>query len=89
MWKGHEHALMLYCNTMIEEWVSRGFNNTMRLYAIPNGIEFPKWIGDDNFHKSHQSNLIRKFPEFYMSKFPGVPNDLPYIWVTNEQDVIN
>ncbi len=34
MWEGYETALKLYVNTMILEWKSRGYNNTMKLYDI-------------------------------------------------------
>jgi hypothetical protein len=40
----------------------------------------PLWLGDEEFHRSHQSSLLRKDPEFYGPKFPGVPDDLPYVW---------
>lgn len=40
----------------------------------------PPWLGDPEFHRSHQSNLIRKNPEFYGPKFPGIPPDLKYVW---------
>ena len=28
----------------------------------------------------HRSNLIRKDPKFYQPKWPGVPDNLPYVW---------
>ncbi|MDQ4055263.1 MAG: MSMEG_6728 family protein, partial [Actinomycetota bacterium] len=40
----------------------------------------PSWLGDEDFHRAHQSSLVRKDPAFYGSKFPGVPDDLPYVW---------
>jgi hypothetical protein len=40
----------------------------------------PPWMGDPAFHRSHQSNLIRKDPEHYGPLFRGVPDDLPYVW---------
>lgn len=43
-------------------------------------LELPPWIGDEAFHLSHRSNLLRKNPEFYGAVFPAVPADLPYIW---------
>ena len=43
-------------------------------------LELPPWIGDAEFHRSHQSNLVRKDVEFYGPLFPGVPDDLPYVW---------
>lgn len=40
----------------------------------------PKWLGDDDFHRAHRSALVRKLPEHYGPMFPGVPDDLPYVW---------
>ena len=42
--------------------------------------ELPPWLGDPDFHRSHQSSLVRKDPAFYGPLFPGVPDDLPYVW---------
>lgn len=40
----------------------------------------PPWLGNDEFHRSHQSALVRKDPERYRLLFPGVPDDLDYAW---------
>ncbi|MDZ5663684.1 MSMEG_6728 family protein [Nocardioides sp. S-58] len=40
----------------------------------------PAWLGDEDFHRSHQSALLRKDPELYGPLFPGVPPDLDYVW---------
>jgi hypothetical protein len=40
----------------------------------------PPWLGDAAYHRSHQSNLIRKDAEHYGPQFPGVPADLEYVW---------
>jgi hypothetical protein len=42
--------------------------------------ELPDWLGDEAFHRSHQSSLLRKDPEHYGRFFPDVPDDLPYVW---------
>lgn len=42
----------------------------------------PSWLGDEAFHRSHQSSLVRKDPAHYRPLFPGVPDDLPYVWPT-------
>ncbi|SFB90782.1 hypothetical protein SAMN04487968_102247 [Nocardioides terrae] len=42
--------------------------------------ELPDWLGDPDFHRSHQSSLLRKDPDHYGPLFPGVPDDLPYVW---------
>jgi hypothetical protein len=40
----------------------------------------PSWLGDAAFHRSHQSALVRKDPDFYRPLFPDVPDDLDYVW---------
>jgi hypothetical protein len=40
----------------------------------------PPWLGDPAFHTSHQSALVRKDREHYGPMFPGVPDDLEYVW---------
>jgi hypothetical protein len=40
----------------------------------------PPWLGDEAFHLSHRSSLVRKDPDFYAERFPGTPDDLPYVW---------
>jgi hypothetical protein len=40
----------------------------------------PPWLGDPDFHRSHQSSLVRKNPGYYRSLFPDVPDDLDYRW---------
>ncbi|MGW5736730.1 MULTISPECIES: MSMEG_6728 family protein [Streptomyces] len=47
--------------------------------------ELPPWLGDPAFHRSHQSALLRKAPEFYGELFPGVPDDLPYVWPASDR----
>ncbi|MFE9835411.1 MSMEG_6728 family protein [Streptomyces sp. NPDC005551] len=47
--------------------------------------ELPPWLGDPAFHRSHQSALVRKAPEFYAARFPGVPDDLPYLWPVSDR----
>ncbi len=83
MWRSHTEALGYYMNCMIDEWKARGYNNTMDHYPLGNPYSDPSmpwWMGYPDFHKAHQSNLLRKDPKFYGSVFYGVPNDLPYIW---------
>ena len=41
---------------------------------------FPRWFGDDRFHKTHRSNLYRKNPDFY-SEFKSDYEDIKaYCW---------
>lgn len=88
-WRGYERALCLYGIAVCEEWIRRGYRDTMRerfaaAVQTLDGPTTPPWLGDEAFRRSHQSNLIRKFPEHYGPMFPGVPSDLPYVWPTKE-----
>ncbi|MGC4950600.1 MSMEG_6728 family protein [Streptomyces sp. DT224] len=47
--------------------------------------ELPPWLGNPDFHRSHQSALLRKDPEHYRGRFPGVPDDLPYVWPASDR----
>lgn len=87
-WRGYEAALVDYHRAICAEWTRRGFNDTClasvtSLFAAsdrPETGERPTWTVDPAVHRSHQSNLIRKDPEFYTQLFPGVPGDLDYVW---------
>ena len=80
MWKGYENALKHYLNMMIFEWIKRGYNNTMKYHVCDSTIVYPSFIGDNRFHASHRSNLLRKDPIYY-SKFNwNESHDLPYVW---------
>jgi hypothetical protein len=47
--------------------------------------ELPPWLGDADFHRSHQSALLRKDEAYYGRFFPGVPHDLPYVWPLSDR----
>lgn len=40
----------------------------------------PPWVGDEGFHRSHRSALLRKDPGRYAELFLDVPDDLEYVW---------
>lgn len=85
MWRGYENALVIYGVAMCDEWISRGYKDTCRdkILAYRNydtAVVVPKWLGREDFHESHRSNLLRKNPEYY-SKFGWTePDDLEYVW---------
>lgn len=91
MWRGYEGALIDYGIAMCDEWISRGYKDTMRDRFIEASEDtafiaaLPPWLGNEDFHLSHQSNLIRKDADFYRPIFGNdVPDDLEYVWPTNE-----
>lgn len=87
MWEGHIAALALYGMRCCEEWIERGYNDTM-LPRFTNVFKSFVWYGDDpsmplfldDIADSHKSNLIRKDPAFYKPLWPHMTNDLPYVW---------
>jgi hypothetical protein len=84
LWKNHIPLLKYYYNECIKEWVKRGFNNTMKFEEINESVYFPSWWGNELFHDSHKSNLLRKDFEYY-SKFGwNVDSNDPYVWYTME-----
>lgn len=80
MWTGYMDALKHYHNIMVEEWINRGFKNTMKFYEIPSSIVLPHWLGDERIHASHRSNLIRKDPAYYSQFNWAESADIPYHW---------
>lgn len=86
MWQGYEAALMDYGIAVCEEWLKRGYKDTLleRFLAVrqqlPLQTTLPPWVGNEQFHVSHQSNLVRKAPQHYAPLFPQIADDLPYIW---------
>jgi len=91
MWHGYEAALAQYAYAICDEWIGRGYKDTCKekikeIIKSKYGkaeVVLPRWIGNNAFHRSHKSNLIRKKPEWYEKMFGKMPNDLPYIWPSN------
>jgi hypothetical protein len=87
MWRGYVGALLEYGQVICQEWISRGYKDTL-LNKFQNAktsgnvfsLEMPFWLGDVAFHASHRANLLRKFPEHY-NKFNWTDSPtLPYVW---------
>ena len=87
MWRGYEFALSVYGTAICGEWLCRGYKDSCmdKIVELRDQFDhnfgiFPPWLGDDKFHLSHQSNLMRKHPTWY-SKFNwDVRDDLQYFW---------
>lgn len=84
MWKGYEGSLAVYGWIVCMEWRERGYCDTLApqfLQATRNrSITPPPWLGDETFHASHRSNLLRKLPEWYGQFKWSEPDNLPYVW---------
>ena len=84
MWKDYVPALKHYTNVIIQEWITRGYNNNMEFYDTGE-IIMPDWIGNEAFHSSHRANLLRKDFDYY-SQFGWTENpERPYVWHDKEK----
>ena len=90
MWEGYEDALKFYTNIMIQEWIARGYNNTMKFYDHASNFDLPEWMGNERIHKSHRMNLLRKDFKFYSPLWPEEAiehaneiDSYPYYWPTS------
>lgn len=79
MWMGYTECLKEYCNVMIDEWISRGYKNTMVKYIIGEIVK-PEWLGREEFHLSHQAALVRKYPEYYTFPLTEEQKQVGYVW---------
>lgn len=90
MWRGYETQLTEYGVVVCREWIRRGYKDTM-LQRFEELLEKsttqrrekvggPDWLGRPDLHRSHQSNLVRKDPDFYGPVFPDVSPDMEYVW---------
>lgn len=89
MWEGYENALCLYGLRMCLEWIKRDYKDTLynRIHSFvveDVNSPFPPWLGNESFHASHRSNLLRKDPVHYSQFGWTEAPDLPYVWPTNE-----
>lgn len=90
MWKGYELALLDYGMCICEEWINRGYKDTLynrfkeefNIWQGPNlRIFYPSWLGNRKFHASMRSNLLRKDKKYY-SQFKWKEKDnLSYYWI--------
>lgn len=87
LWKGYEKALCQYGIEICQEWIRRGYKDSMlpkflgvlqRLIHVP--VVYPPIIFREGFTEAHRSNLLRKNKEFYLKFFGNMSDTLPYIW---------
>lgn len=83
-WKGYEETLKVYHDTMIQEWIDRGYKNTMIKFNQSEQIayELPPWL-DDNFCSRHRSTLLAKDFEYYKKFNWEEQPKIDYIWGDN------
>ena len=82
MWMPYLSQLSRYGCVICNEWTNRGFedNCKKKIVAIhqPSLLgDLPEWFGTFTIHRSHQSFLLREYPDYYKDRFNCVLNDLP------------
>ena len=91
MWRDYEESLIEYGIVICEEWLSRGYKDTckekIQTFSYDSEVpyylklkEYPLWLGNEAFHASHRSNLLRKDPVWYGKFGWEESDDLEYIW---------
>lgn len=95
-WKYFELQLYYYHIAIVDEWTYRGFKDTtfgsmndiicllLNEGIIEKNDDPPLWLGNEKYHASHRSNLLRKDPEWYGQFNWTEPHDLEYWWPTKE-----
>jgi hypothetical protein len=87
-WYGYELLLIEYGQTMCREWKNRGYVDNLweRLESMKPGLKqtaYPWWLGHEQYHASHRSNLLRKNFLFYQKYCWQEPPNIAYYWPVN------
>ena len=85
MWHGYEEALTRYGLDVCAVWCATGSGHVRTQEELAAAGALPPWLGDTEVHRSHRSALVRKDPAHYGPLFPGVPDDLPYVWPLSDR----
>jgi Pyrimidine dimer DNA glycosylase len=75
-------------NTIIQDLRAFGIDSIRSAGELATAGALPSWLFDPELLRSHQSALVRKDPEHYRQQFPGVPDDLDYVWPVRSTVVI-
>lgn len=93
MWHGYEFALAIYGMSLGMEFTfNRGFAEANEFWYLSKGVreikkaepDFtyvpPPWMFDKDVLLSHRSNLARRHPVAFRSKWKNCPENWPYLW---------
>lgn len=92
MWEGYVPALLRYWRHIIEEWIARGYQDSVHVQLADREQRYgvvgddPWWIGDPRLHRSHRSNLARKDPAFY-GRYGWSDEGLAYWWPAPKEQI--
>ena len=80
MFRQYVPALRWYGSLCCAEWIRRGFKDSLACEFYHDTVTLPWWVGGP-LHKTHRSNLVRKYPGYYTNFFSEGP-DPEYFWPT-------
>lgn len=88
MWRNYDSMLALYGSAICNEWISRGFKDSLKPFfdeiVASSPLDYPRWLTDEKMYSriisSHRSSLVFKFPEHYQPLFPDSPPKYGYVW---------
>jgi Pyrimidine dimer DNA glycosylase len=90
MWRGHERQLISYGLAMCHDlritrkidtdaWIQLGKLATeLREAKYDNSV--PPWHKDLWIHRSHRSELVRRYPKRHKDDWPNTPQNMPILW---------
>ena len=87
-WRRRGFADTVAATITAELRVAAGIEAARSQERLAAARELPPWLGDEALHLSHRSALVRKDPGHYAARFPGVPDDLPYVWPVRSEAVL-
>lgn len=87
MWRGSEATLVEYTEAVCDEWINRGYKDTVKgkvqalaeLAGDALGQWAPQWLGNEDLHRSHRANLVAKDKGYYAPQFGELPWE-EYVW---------
>lgn len=86
IWVGRGHADTCALTLAADLAAGTGIDVVRSQPELRAAGELPPWMGEPLFHRSHRSALVRKDPEHYGPLFPGVGDDLPYVWPESDRE---
>jgi hypothetical protein len=78
--RGYKDSVLLWLNEFEHSYDFKRYN-VFNIDSWCNKDYRPGWLGNKDFHLSHQSNLLRKDFDYYSTKgFWTKDDSLPYLW---------
>lgn len=64
-WANHVPSLKQYYNCILDEWLKRGYKNTMTYYTELGDVVHPPWVSEPRIQYAMMAQLIQKNSDYY------------------------